>query len=216
MPQPSIRKTPRHRNRQNMRLNARHRALSGGDGGVNVRFGVRQRHETGFVLGRGQVDTFFEHGTVPATELFGVALRRVGEVLHRTFGEEETKHARDVTAAHRVAVVLTRLQDALDQALGELVQLFVLTRFAENLQRFDASNHGERVPGERTGLVFLIAFFIKKIKGNEVFWSACISQMLIFMIYIFGDIGYLWLNFIGAFLTIFFSYLLNFLMKKGN
>ena len=64
--------------------------------------------------------------------------------------------------------------------------------------------------------IFLIAFFIKKIKGNEVFWSACISQMLIFMIYIFGDIGYLWLNFIGAFLTIFFSYLLNFLMKKGN
>ena len=64
--------------------------------------------------------------------------------------------------------------------------------------------------------IFLIAFFIKKIKGNEVFWSACISQMLIFMIYIFVDIGYLWLNFIGAFLTIFFSYLLNFLMKKGN
>jgi Na+/proline symporter len=64
--------------------------------------------------------------------------------------------------------------------------------------------------------IFLIAFFIKKIKGNEVFWSACISQMLIFMIYIFVDIGYLWLNFIGAFLTIFFSYLLNFLIKKGN
>ena len=53
--------------------------------------------------------------------------------------------------------------------------------------------------------IFLIGFFIKKIKSNSVFYSACISQILIFVIYFSVDIGYLWLNFIGALFTIFFS-----------
>ena len=62
--------------------------------------------------------------------------------------------------------------------------------------------------------IFLIAFFIKKIKGNDVFWAACISQLVIFIIYGFTNIGYLWLNFIGAFLTIFLSYIINQIFKK--
>ena len=53
--------------------------------------------------------------------------------------------------------------------------------------------------------IFLIGFFIKKIKSNSVFYSACISQILIFVIYFSVDIGYLWLNFIGALFTVFFS-----------
>ena len=46
--------------------------------------------------------------------------------------------------------------------------------------------------------IFIVAFFFKKIKGNEVFYSACLSQILIFFIYGYFEIGYLWLNFIGA------------------
>ena len=53
--------------------------------------------------------------------------------------------------------------------------------------------------------IFLIGFFTKKIKSNSVFYSACISQILIFVIYFSVDIGYLWLNFIGALFTVFFS-----------
>ena len=53
--------------------------------------------------------------------------------------------------------------------------------------------------------IFLIGFFTKKIKSNSVFYSACTSQILIFVIYFSVDIGYLWLNFIGALFTIFFS-----------
>ena len=53
--------------------------------------------------------------------------------------------------------------------------------------------------------IFLVAFFIKKINGNNIFWAACVSQTLIFVIYGFADIGYLWLNFIGAFCTIIIS-----------
>ena len=53
--------------------------------------------------------------------------------------------------------------------------------------------------------IFLIGFFTKKIKSNSVFYSACTSQILIFVIYFSVDIGYLWLNFIGALFTVFFS-----------
>ena len=53
--------------------------------------------------------------------------------------------------------------------------------------------------------IFIIAFFFKKIKGNAVFYSACLSQILIFFIYGYFEIGYLWLNFIGAIMTIIFS-----------
>ena len=53
--------------------------------------------------------------------------------------------------------------------------------------------------------IFIIAFFFKKIKGNEVFYSACLSQILIFFIYGYFEIGYLWLNFIGAIMTVIFS-----------
>ena len=53
--------------------------------------------------------------------------------------------------------------------------------------------------------IFIVAFFFKKIKGNQVFYAACLSQILIFFIYGLFEIGYLWLNFIGAIMTIIFS-----------
>ena len=53
--------------------------------------------------------------------------------------------------------------------------------------------------------IFLVAFFIKKITANSVFWAACISQIIIFFIYFKIDISYLWLNFIGAVVTMLLS-----------
>ena len=53
--------------------------------------------------------------------------------------------------------------------------------------------------------IFLVAFFLKKVKSNSVFWSACLSQFLIFVIFFSTDISFLWLNVIGAFLTVIFS-----------
>lgn len=53
--------------------------------------------------------------------------------------------------------------------------------------------------------IFIVAFFFKQIKGNHVFYAACISQILIFIIYASSEIGYLWLNFIGAIITILLS-----------
>ena len=57
--------------------------------------------------------------------------------------------------------------------------------------------------------IFLVAFFFKKVGANSIFYAACISQAIIFGIYFNTDIGYLWLNFIGAVNTIILSTIFN-------
>ena len=58
--------------------------------------------------------------------------------------------------------------------------------------------------------IFLVAFFSKKIKSNNVFIGAILSQTIVLIIYFNqGDsIGYLWFNFIGTLLTCSISYFL--------
>jgi len=72
--------------------------------------------------------------------------------------------------------------------------------------------------------IFLVAFFLKFIKGNAVFYGGVISQLIIFVIYyqcihIYPSgkeiLGYLWLNAIGAALTIGLSALIQ-MMQKNN
>ncbi|UQD57207.1 sodium:solute symporter [Flavobacterium sp. K5-23] len=62
--------------------------------------------------------------------------------------------------------------------------------------------------------IFLVGFYIKYVKAKAIFSSAVISQITIFIIYYFAiyihpsgeeKLGYLWLNFIGAMLTIVLS-----------
>ncbi len=50
--------------------------------------------------------------------------------------------------------------------------------------------------------IFLVAFWIKQIKGHAVFYSAVISELLIILIYKADVISFLWLNVIGALLVI--------------
>ena len=65
--------------------------------------------------------------------------------------------------------------------------------------------------------IFLVGFYIKYVKAKAIFYSAFISQLTIFIIYYFAifiypsgeeKLGYLWLNFIGAMMTIVLSSLL--------
>jgi len=72
--------------------------------------------------------------------------------------------------------------------------------------------------------VFLVGFYIKFVKANAIFYSAVISQITIFFIYYYTihiyptgqeKLGYLWLNFIGASLTVILSILSQFIIK-GN
>lgn len=71
--------------------------------------------------------------------------------------------------------------------------------------------------------IFLVGFYIKYVKAKAIFWGAVVSQITIFFIYYFaihiypsGDekLGYLWLNFIGAMLTIILSILFQYLFPK--
>lgn len=64
--------------------------------------------------------------------------------------------------------------------------------------------------------IFLVGFYLKYAKAKAVFSSAVVSQITIFIIYYFAifiypsgeeKLGYLWLNFIGAMLTIVLSLL---------
>jgi SSS family transporter len=65
--------------------------------------------------------------------------------------------------------------------------------------------------------IFLVGFYIKHVQAKAVFYSAVVSQIAIFIIYYYAifvfpsgeeKLGYLWLNFIGAMLTIVLSILL--------
>jgi solute:Na+ symporter, SSS family len=53
--------------------------------------------------------------------------------------------------------------------------------------------------------IFLVGFYIKFVKAKAIFWGAVISQILIFYIYYLDVVSFLWLNFIGAMLTLFLS-----------
>ena len=50
--------------------------------------------------------------------------------------------------------------------------------------------------------IFLIAIFIKQIKGKAVFWSSILSEGIILILFINNVVSFLWLNLIGTFLTI--------------
>lgn len=58
--------------------------------------------------------------------------------------------------------------------------------------------------------IFLVGFYIKYIKAKAIFYGALISQSLIFYIYYLDIISFLWLNFIGAMLTILISLIIQF------
>jgi len=64
--------------------------------------------------------------------------------------------------------------------------------------------------------IFLIAFFIKKIKSSNVFFGSITSQLTVFAMYfILGkSIGYLWFNLIGTGLTCLFSVILYYIQSK--
>jgi len=62
--------------------------------------------------------------------------------------------------------------------------------------------------------IFLVGFYIKFVKAKAIFWGAVISQLLIFYIYYLGKVSFLWLNFIGAMLTIVLSIAIQMMVKN--
>ncbi len=64
--------------------------------------------------------------------------------------------------------------------------------------------------------VFLVAFFIKFVRGTAVFVSAVISQLMVIVLYFVlkDQIGYLWFNLIGCFSVIFIAFIIQLIMPK--
>ncbi|SHJ27660.1 sodium:solute symporter [Flavobacterium haoranii] len=63
--------------------------------------------------------------------------------------------------------------------------------------------------------IFLVGFYIKYIKAKAIFLGASISQLIIFYIYYIDVVSFLWLNFIGALLTILLSTLFQYFINKN-
>ncbi len=73
--------------------------------------------------------------------------------------------------------------------------------------------------------IFLVGFYVKYVRGKAIFYGAALSQLTIFFIYYFAihiypsgqeKLGYLWLNFIGAVLTLVFSVVLQMIFRDKN
>ncbi len=64
--------------------------------------------------------------------------------------------------------------------------------------------------------IFLVGFYIKYIRAKAIFWGAIITQLLIFYIFYLDIVSFLWLNFIGALLTIIIAMLLQFFLFNNK
>jgi solute:Na+ symporter, SSS family len=53
--------------------------------------------------------------------------------------------------------------------------------------------------------VFLVAFYLRRVGGNAVFWAGILGETLVLSMYAFTKIGWLWLNAIGAIAVVMFS-----------
>ena len=66
--------------------------------------------------------------------------------------------------------------------------------------------------------IFLVAFYWKKIRGTAVFWSAVISEAIVFILFILDSnniigLGFLWLNVIGALAVVLIGLILQLLYR---
>ncbi len=69
--------------------------------------------------------------------------------------------------------------------------------------------------------IFIIAFLIKYVKGNAVFYGALIAQSIVFVVHFlivagYFSLGYLWYNVIGFSATIIFSMIIQSILPKGK
>ena len=60
--------------------------------------------------------------------------------------------------------------------------------------------------------IFLVAIFIKYVKGQAVFWAAIISEGIVLLLFSNNVVSFLWLNLIGAILTVLLALLLQIIL----
>lgn len=126
-----------------------------------------------------------------ASELNALAATTTVDLYQRNMGEKSPEH---FVNASKVFTLLWGSIAILFAAFGSLV---------ENLIQL-VNIIGSIFYGTILG-VFLVAFFLNKVKGKAVFWAAIISEVSIIFIFTQDWVSFLWLNLIGAILTMFLS-----------
>ncbi len=64
--------------------------------------------------------------------------------------------------------------------------------------------------------IFLAAFYVKKIKGNAVFWAAIIAESIVLILFFFTDVAYLLFNIIGCVLVIILAIIIQLIHNRFN
>ncbi len=64
--------------------------------------------------------------------------------------------------------------------------------------------------------IFLLAFFVKFVRSNSVFWAAVITQLIVVIGFKFDWMPYLWLNLFGCLLVMGIAILLEFFSKPSK
>jgi solute:Na+ symporter, SSS family len=64
--------------------------------------------------------------------------------------------------------------------------------------------------------VFLVAFYMKWVKGNAVFVAAIIAEIIVIGVYYLNIFSFLWLNAIGALAVIIFSWLIQLFQPRNS
>lgn len=108
-------------------------------------------------------------------------------------------------------------------SLSKLYTLFwgmfciIFAQFATNLgSLIEAVNIlGSWFYGVMLG-VFLVAFYLKRIGGNAVFFAAIAGEAIVLLMYSFTSIGWLWLNAIGALAVPLFAIILQPFFKSDK
>ena len=136
-----------------------------------------------------------------ASELNALAATTTVDLYQRNVGEKSAAHfvkaSKGFTLAWGLVAILFASVGNLFENLIQLVNII-----------------GSVFYGTILG-IFLVAIFIKYIKGKAVFWAAVLSELLILILFFLDVVSFLWLNLIGALLTLGFGLLFqNFFDEK--
>lgn len=64
--------------------------------------------------------------------------------------------------------------------------------------------------------IFLVAFYMKSVRGKAIFWAAILTEVIIVAIWQSKIVAFLWLNVIGCLLVILLSFVLEHLVNKPH
>tara|TARA_A100000164_G_scaffold170102_1_gene150949 strand:- start:318 stop:1967 length:1650 start_codon:yes stop_codon:yes gene_type:complete len=135
-----------------------------------------------------------------ASELNALAATTTVDLYQRNYGTKSDRHYLNVSKG------FTLLWGLIAISFASIGNLF------ENLIQL-VNIIGSIFYGTILG-VFLIAIFIKSIKGKAAFWAAITSESLIILLFSLDLVSFLWLNLIGTILTVLIGLILQKIFKE--